>query len=486
MPPITILSPYSGRPVVVREQDLGRAIRDEEGRVFYVVEDPEHGRYAARTRKGSDKDLERYRAIQAKTAQLDADPAAQASRSAQAHDATGARRRNLQGIVVVLLLLLAAAAGGYVFVAHPQWLGLGGDEAETDTPPAPTDSDDATQRQDLPRRDPPLRTMPVTFNAPIDRGYDPSQPPPDRTDRKPAPSASRQTPTEQHDPNQALPSPGDRSARFDQDPRPVIVPTHTFRSLPSEPVVFVTFDSDAQSSARPDKTKGKTHAEFRHTASGLRYKITHHTDGPPAKAGHYVHVRYTAQTLDGEPLIDDAEQTFVLMSGEAIRAFDEGLAGIREGEQLRLMVPRGHSEAGRLPGIERVPDQPFLMDVQLVSVRPGVTYIVEQPGKVDRETAMPGDTIAIHYVAKVEGKRQVIDSTSLRGEPMRLTLGRGEVIPGLELGLTGMRLGETRLLSVPHYLAYGDNDVAGGLIPPKAVLSFRVMLIDIDRPDRAE
>ena len=63
MPPVTILSPYSGRPVKVREQDLGRALRDEQGRVFYIVEDPEHGRYAARTRKGSPKDLERYREI---------------------------------------------------------------------------------------------------------------------------------------------------------------------------------------------------------------------------------------------------------------------------------------------------------------------------------------------------------------------------------------------------------------------------------------
>ena len=47
MPAVTILSPYSGKPVKVREQDLGRAIRDEQGRVFYIVEHPEHGRYAA-------------------------------------------------------------------------------------------------------------------------------------------------------------------------------------------------------------------------------------------------------------------------------------------------------------------------------------------------------------------------------------------------------------------------------------------------------
>ena len=138
MPPAIILSPYSGRAVKIREQDLGRALRDEEGRVFYVVEDPEHGRYAARTRKGSPKDLERYRKIEADAAQLD--DATQPARQnlAQAHDAAGNKRRNPLGLLVIVLLLAASAALGYVYLNHPDWLGLGTAPTREAATPKPT------------------------------------------------------------------------------------------------------------------------------------------------------------------------------------------------------------------------------------------------------------------------------------------------------------------------------------------------------------
>lgn len=404
MPPAIILSPYSGRPVKIREQDLGRALRDEQGRVFYVVEDPEHGRYAARTRKGSPKDLERYRAIEANTAQLDDEVQTTRQGLAQAHDASGAKRRNPLGLLVLVLLLAAVAALGYVYLNHPEWLGLGTPDRET--------PDDADAALDVSTTHTPHIVHASTTPA--------------ATIARPAPRAI--------------------------DPQPIFVDT------------------------QPRQTN---YEDFRHTASGLRYKITHLTDGPHARAGNYITVRYTAQTLDGKPLINDASQSFILASGQAIRAFDEGLAGIREGEQLRLLVPRGHSDQGSLPGIKRIPDEPFLMDVQLVSVRPGVTHITETPGDINRQPCMPGDTIYLNYIARIEGQDEVIDATVHRGEPMRITLGNNEVIQGLELGITGMRPGEARQLSIPPYLAYGKHSVAGGLIPENAVLNFRVSLVGI-------
>jgi len=455
MPPVTILSPYSGRPVKVREHDLGRALRDEEGRVFYVVEDPEHGRYAARTRKGSPKDLHRYREIEANVATLEGDLTITDQPAPQAHDATGSKRRNPVGMLFLLLVVAAVVVAGYVYLNHPEWLGLGTPANELDA--ASPEGSDADASSSLPA----LRTVPaLAAAAPASRVIEPDAQPP--TPPAPVPVAQ---------PEPAPPAPN----IADADPKPVIVPTQTWKPRPKpqpQPVTFIT--------TQPQRTN---YDDFRHTATGLRYKITHPTDGVSAKAGHYVSVRYTAQTLEGESLIDDAQQSFILMSGEAIRAFDEGLAGIREGEQLRLLVPRGHSESGTLPGIKRVPDQPFLMDVQLVSVKPGVTHIVEKPGDVNHRPAMPGDEIAFHYIARVEGRDEIIDTTIHRGKPMRITLGRSEVIAGLDLGLTGMRPGESRQLTIPPYLAYGRYSVTGGLIPANAVLSFRVTLVEIAEDD---
>lgn len=404
MPAITILSPYSGQPVKVREQDLGRAVRDEQGRIFYIVEHPEYGRYAARTRKGSDKDLERYQKLQAGTEKLDASSAVQASRSAVVHDATGVKRRNPVGLIALVVILLVLAAGGYYALVSLGVIGSAG----TDPNPIEDIEPDQPILPDVPDLAPPTPSL----------------------DRSHGPGGLR--------------------------------------------VVYAS----NQSQVRP-----KPYADFSHTASGLRYKKTHRTQGPPARVGSVVSVRYTMTTLDGQALIDDASQEFVLASGEAIRAFDEGLAGVREGEQLRLFIPRGHSSRGALPGIDRMPDQPVLMDVQLVSVRPGVSWVLEKPGLAEARPATPGDRVSIHYVLRVEGRRDVVDATSVRGEPMQFVLGSGEVIRGLDLGLIGMKPGETRTLTIPPYLAYGDQAVAGGLIPADAVLSFRAMMIRVDPPD---
>jgi peptidylprolyl isomerase len=57
-------------------------------------------------------------------------------------------------------------------------------------------------------------------------------------------------------------------------------------------------------------------------------------------------------------------------------------------------------------------------------------------------------------------------------------LGAGEVPPGLEEGLIGMReLGRRRLI-VPSSLAFGDAGVAGQ-VPGGAELRFEIELIDI-------
>jgi hypothetical protein len=114
--PITVLSPFSGNPVKVRDQDLGRAVRDEAGRIFYVIPKPDgQGYYAAPTRAGNPKDLERYLALESKT-----DAARDNTREqvASIHDATG-RRRGVSGKLVVLVLFLILAALAWAVTMGP-------------------------------------------------------------------------------------------------------------------------------------------------------------------------------------------------------------------------------------------------------------------------------------------------------------------------------------------------------------------------------
>ena len=66
------------------------------------------------------------------------------------------------------------------------------------------------------------------------------------------------------------------------------------------------------------------------------------------------------------------------------------------------------------------------------------------------------------------------------GEPLEFTLGVGQVIPGWDKGIVGMKVGEIRYLTVPAVMAYGDRSLDG--IPPNSDLYFEVELVYAEKP----
>jgi peptidylprolyl isomerase len=66
-----------------------------------------------------------------------------------------------------------------------------------------------------------------------------------------------------------------------------------------------------------------------------------------------------------------------------------------------------------------------------------------------------GDTVKVHYTGKLEDGT-VFDSSKER-EPIQITLGRGEVIPGFEEALLNMKVGEKKTARIPVDSAYGSR-----------------------------
>ena len=64
-----------------------------------------------------------------------------------------------------------------------------------------------------------------------------------------------------------------------------------------------------------------------------------------------------------------------------------------------------------------------------------------------------GDMVRIHYKGTLSDG-SVFDSSEGR-DPLEFTYGEGQVIPGLELGMEGMSVGDKRVVEVPSDQAYG-------------------------------
>jgi FK506-binding protein 1 len=87
----------------------------------------------------------------------------------------------------------------------------------------------------------------------------------------------------------------------------------------------------------------------------------------------------------------------------------------------------------------------------------------------------PGNIVVVHYTGFLtDGSR--FDSSRDRGKPFKFKLGADQVIPGLDLGVAQLSIGERAKMTIPFHLAYGDRGFPG-LIPGKSNLIFDIELI---------
>lgn len=64
-----------------------------------------------------------------------------------------------------------------------------------------------------------------------------------------------------------------------------------------------------------------------------------------------------------------------------------------------------------------------------------------------------GDAVKVHYTGKFEDGT-VFDSSE-EGKPLEVTIGNGNVIPGFEKGIVGMKNGDSKTITLPPEEAYG-------------------------------
>jgi len=373
---IVVRSPFSGQPVKIRDQDVGRAVRDEENRIFYALPKSDgSGYYGAPTRAGGPKDEAKAQELEAKVgAMKDQSQARQAE--AQVHDATGKPRRGKGRLVLIILALIAIALGGayvqgyltpLIEAVQGQSSPDGADPAST--PDASGDADaqagpapeagakrvipaaPLTEQVRLPHRyltqlPPRLEKLHIEFDVTqpaeqvVDAGEEPSPAPTADDDATPGPdvdifaSAAPMPPSVTVGDHSDAPPQPTRPAIEDPDPEPE--PKRAFNTLPGGV------------SARVD-TLGR---------------------GTPIEIGERVAVHYIGMLPDGTVFDSSYERDqplrFRLGTGRVIRGWDIGIVGMRPGEQRTLRVPAHLAYGSRgVPGLIP-PDTALAFEITLL------------------------------------------------------------------------------------------------------------------------
>lgn len=88
-----------------------------------------------------------------------------------------------------------------------------------------------------------------------------------------------------------------------------------------------------------------------------------------------------------------------------------------------------------------------------------------------------GDTVKVHYSLSIFGSEDVIES-SFDKKPLTFMVGLGQVIKGWDQGMLNMCPGETRTLTIPPHLAYGQKG-SGEDIPGNSTLVFETEMLSI-------
>lgn len=91
-----------------------------------------------------------------------------------------------------------------------------------------------------------------------------------------------------------------------------------------------------------------------------------------------------------------------------------------------------------------------------------------------------GDTVRIHYTCRLED--DTIFATTRHREPLEFVVGESQIIPGLQEGVLGMKVGESRTFKIAPEKAFGPYHeemtatVDRSLVPPELELEIGTSL----------
>ncbi len=191
-----------------------------------------------------------------------------------------------------------------------------------------------------------------------------------------------------------------------------------------------------------------------------------------------VTVNYTG-TLENGTIFDASRlhgtQPASFPLNSVIKGWIEGVGSMKVGGVRKLIIPPDlaygeHTIAGGvIPANATLIFYVELLDIPKIKIEDTVigTGLAAADGK----------SLTVNYTGWLADNNLQFYTTTGKS-PFTFILGTGQVIPGWEQGLQGMKVGGKRTLIIPPALAYGAQG-AEGTIPPNSTLRFEVELLDV-------
>lgn len=159
----------------------------------------------------------------------------------------------------------------------------------------------------------------------------------------------------------------------------------------------------------------------------------------------------------------------------ALAAFGVVLAAV----VIVVLVAQGGGDEGGGAGTATASDNVGEKPEITVPDEPATELVTEDVVEGDGAEAKEGDEVEVEYAGVAQSTGTEFDSSFERDEPFTFGLGAGEVIPGWDEGIVGMKEGGRRLLVIPGEQAYGPTGQPPD-IGPNETLVFAVDLIKVN------
>lgn len=180
--------------------------------------------------------------------------------------------------------------------------------------------------------------------------------------------------------------------------------------------------------------------------------------GDAVKAGDNCSVRYTGTLLDGTEFDSNMKGDKPVFSfvagptGSVIKGWQDGVIGMKVGGERKLSVPSamayGEGAQGKIPA-----NSDLYFTIKLESVmRAGEerTVKVKDIKVGSGGEVKAGSIVEVKFVGTLATDKTEID----RGK-FTFTVGKNEVIPGIDQGVIGMKVGGERQLTIPPMAGFG-------------------------------